>query len=233
MPGWIGNKTLTYQNYTGNTTADRMESGVDWKPYKTNTDPSFAGNLFKVTVGHWASFATTPQGNKIGYDNAYLTSGYGLSLNGAWLGTMENNNNNSLKIYNQGQYIKTIPATMAPAHNWDVLDNYIAYGGYGAIIGVNPQDIQTDITLAPWRMENAPKLFYINGVLWISTLSWTNEQVFVFVRPFGSREAIVIEAWASNYDIVVNQNIFTLAFCSDKGQLTVLRFPVDSPRIKF
>ena len=237
---WIKPDTLTFLNFVSQreNTADRYEVKVgEWIARKTNDDPALvAGNTFVAADNHWASWIADTRNNnfRIAYDNSILaTNMYGVAIgNDNWLAFAADNEHSALKVWHNGAVTATY-TPQVPLQQWAINKGYVIYGGYGPVHGINPQGQDIDLTVAPWRWEGVGGIIFVEDSPWVFTSSWddTNKKGYVFIRPWGEKAAITVEAEAAGLDVKYADGKFIIAANGDKGQLKVVKVPANSQRI--
>jgi len=113
-------------------------------------------------------------------------------------------------------------------------NNYIIYGGYGKVRGITPAGSDIDLTVAPWGVEGVGihSLFSVNGTVWVITTSWNESAntAYIFLRPWGSKSVIAIEAGAIWVHAVHKNGNFVIAYSDEVGNLKIITVPANSPR---
>ncbi|MBI4452301.1 exo-alpha-sialidase [Candidatus Woesearchaeota archaeon] len=231
---WIRPDTYTFLNIYSNAEADRYEVKVgEWIAKKTNDNPQLAaGNQFVAADGHWASYLAS--NGRIAYDNNEVATDVGgtLSVSDDWIVHASDKDNTAIQVWRNGQKSATyIPKT--PLHGMSVNKGYIVYGGYGPVHGISPDGQDMDLTATPWRKEGIGGVVFANNQPWVYTLTWNDAQNkgYILIRPWGEKASIVIEAAAVSVHIVYVNNEFVIAYNSDKGQLSVVKVPVNSQMV--
>lgn len=239
-PGWIRQGVFTYQRVITSSSAHRVEVDVaDMSPRVTTDDVNLvAGNSFGARDGHWASWlAGNPM--RIAYDNLLIDTGTGGALSlgdDGWLSYASTNDNQALKVWHLGQFVREYPTTATPLFESAVgAGGHVLYGGHGPVHGITPDGQDTDLTIAPGRYEGVGKVFEVAGAPWVATMAWVfaTETGYVLLRPFGESAAIIVSLASVSLDVVVAGDSFVIASNDDKGRLTVLIVPVNAPRQRF
>lgn len=102
---------------------------------------------------------------------------------------------------------------------------YVGFGYYGPAWVLSPGGGQQEVTVTPDRREGVPLPFMASGRVWLAS----GHDYGVLVRPLGDREtAIVVHDDVTGrgpsvfVDVaMLDDNIARVAFCDDKGRLTV------------
>ena len=229
---WIKPDTVTFVcELEDNSKYYRYEAKIgEWRPKKKDDDPSLvAGNKFVAADGHWASW--TPQ--RIARDNRILASdspGGALAIGGNLTAHACDNTNSQICFWTDNALSRRYSA-QTPLHQMDARQGYIAYGGYGPVRGIttpNNQDI--DLTATPWRREFQPTVFAVGNAIWLATYSENSSTEYIVLRPWGRKDAIILNGGAASMDAVSNGTTITVAYATDRGALTVVTVPANSPR---
>ncbi|HUP56734.1 MAG TPA: hypothetical protein VM598_04725, partial [Bdellovibrionota bacterium] len=104
----------------------------------------------------------------------------------------------------------------------------------GPIHGITPAGADTDLTIAPWRWEARPQIFFVGSQPWLVTTSFNGavNRGYIFLRPWGETNAIVLEDGdAAALHAVETGGVITLAMNDPNGRLIVRSFPVGAPRV--
>jgi len=203
----------------------------EWVARKTADDPSLAaGNQGEAQDGHWASYLA--KGGRIAKDNRVLATNVGgaVAISGNYLIHACTNENNTICIWNGARLIKRIkPKTNIP-FGMDIYNNYISFG-LGHVTGIDPKGREVSLATVSNRMnESSPKIFPVKNSPWVVTQPWNDKLMFILLRPWGDRASIAVEGAGSWISVVYVNNSFVVAYCSDKGALTVKTIPASSPR---
>ncbi len=238
---WLSNTKLTFvceveASINGGTIGFwRYEVTVgEWVPTKTDDNPTtLVSNMFRAKDGHWAAYAAPPIA-RITKDNQVVvsgTTGGAISLSGDMLVHACTNENQSICV-RQGIALSRTYPVQTPMHMTATNAGYIAYGGYGPIHGITPTGSDIDLTVAPWRWENLGEIVNINGSLWVVTTSFDSatDKSYVFLRPWGSRSTVVVEAAAVWVSVAYKNGNILIAYNNDIGRMTVVTIPATTTR---
>jgi hypothetical protein len=228
---WIRPGVLTQCQSTTNNTMNRYEIDMSNRtPVLTSDDPSLvAGNYFWVSEGSWASWLS----GRIAMNNQVLyasgVGAFGMSKNWHFYTDPDHS---IMHIYRDGQFLRDkVPQT--PLHESRMWGGYIIYGGYaGGIRGIDPSGNDTDHTAVPWRFEGPGAVFPVNGQPWVVSTTWDEDRAdgFVLVRPWGAKDVMIIHLQLVNPTAVQVGNDLIIAGNTDKGQIYILKVPVNAPR---
>jgi hypothetical protein len=231
--GWIRSDTFTYQQEIGGDRSLRFEVRAgEWVARQTSDDPALvAGNDFKAADGVWTSWLA--RGFRLTIDGQLMQTGVGgaLSTGGGWVAHAATNDGTAIRLWRNRQHVADRPAR-APLHQMSVHSGYVAYGGYGPVRGLHPDGTDVDLTISPFRWEGSPQVFLVDGAPWVATMTFNpvSNRAYVLLRPFGAGDAIVVHAPAASLSVAAHQGTFTLAYNTDRGALTVLKFPTTARR---
>ncbi|HEX4923873.1 MAG TPA: hypothetical protein VFV50_07295 [Bdellovibrionales bacterium] len=239
-PHWIRPGVVSYiREDADNGPATRFEVNVaNMQPVATSDDPNLAsGNLHAAADGHWASW----RGGRLTYDGRVLmSSGAGGALNvtgnrivhatnvgGMYLG---------ITVWIDGAIAHQYPIGVPEAHEIAASRDRIVYGGYGPMRGIDGNGTDIDVTVAPWRWEAHPYIFWVNGnEPWIvtSTFSGRYNRGYLLLRPWGATEAIVLEDGdAAGVSAVEAGGVITVVMNTPESRFIIRRLPVNAPRVR-
>ncbi len=217
-----GNNMYRYEvDFTG---------GTPSTPVQTTDNVSLvAGNTFVARDGNWASWLAL--GFRLAKNNVAIgTSGGNISLSNNELVGSCDNSNAQLCVWN-GASISRRYSPRVPPFNTATTDSYIMYGGYGPVRGITPTGTDVDLRLSSNVIEGVGKIITVNGEYWAVTSAFSSAgEGYIFLRPWGSRSAVVVQAGASSLDVVVSGTNFIIAYNNDRGGLQVLTVPINSTR---
>ncbi len=230
---WIRPDTITFicDSFAANQMY-RYEAKVgEWIPRRTADDPfRVNSNIFLARDGHWASnIAVT----RIVKDNKTLVSnkpGGLMALYDNMLVHACSNSNAQICVWKDNVRVKTYVAK-TPLFGADIYNNYIAYGGYGAVHGIGPNGIDVDLSAIKGFKESIPKLVEVNQQPWVVTDPWGNDGQFMLLRPWGERRSIVVDLQAVSFSVVHVPGKFIIAGNTDRGFLRVLTISDQTPRV--
>ncbi len=244
---WIEGDTLSFVceigsfENQGKDGFDRFEVKVgEWIAHKTSDDPMLVnGNNEDAADGHWISYlASSP--SRLAADNAVLATGTGgiPRTSQGKFAYMCNNDNTVICVNDGTNPVKTYSAGNG-AVGMDFLNGYILYSQavstYGRELhGIDPSGKNLNFTVSPWGGESAPNLFTVNGQIWMASQdcdsSAANANCYTFLRPWGSIAVISVKSAGVLGSVVDTDGNIMLAEYSDKGVLTILTVPDNSPR---
>lgn len=210
-------------------------------PVRTSDDPAIvAGNQFMAEDGHWVSWLTS--GFRLAKDNAVIATGVGgaVAISQNQIVHACDNSNANICLRNGTTLSRTFTSRI-PLHQMTITDGYILYGGYGGLHGITPTGTDVNLLLSPSYMEgagNAPgvrtgaggQVFLVNGTYWVATVASGPAGNYIFIRPWGSTTAIIIQADAVSVDVAVSGTNFIVAYNNDRGGMAVLTVPINSSR---
>ena len=197
------------------------------------------GNNEDAADGHWISYlASSP--SRLAADNAVLATGTGgiPRTSQGKFAYMCNNDNTVICVNDGTNPVKTYSAGNG-AVGMDFLNGYILYSQavstYGRELhGIDPSGKNLNVTVSPWGGESAPNLFTVNGQIWMASQdcdsSAANANCYTFLRPWGSIAVISVKSAGVLGSVVDTDGNIMLAEYSDKGVLTILTVPDNSPR---
>ncbi len=229
---WLSNTKLTFICESQSTGFYRYEVTVgEWVARKTNdSSASIGATMFRAEDNNWVSYLAPGQISKNGQILA-TGSGGAVSTSGNTFVHACTNQNQSICVRNGTTLSKTY-SVKSPMHKTAVANNYIIYGGYGPTRGINPSGSDTDLTVAPWRWEDLGDVVMVNSTAWVATTSYDNRtgNSYIFLRPWGSKSVIAVEAPAVWVNVAVSGSNFKIAYNDDKGAMKVLTVPINSTR---
>ena len=231
---WIQPDTLTFvcEIEDGQPGFYRYEVKVgEWVPKKTADNPQLVlGNNFVAKDGHWASYKAVTQ---IVKDNRILDQtrpGGAMALGGDLLVHACSNDNDAICVY-RGSGLNKVYTPQTPYFGADVLNGYIAYGGYGPVHGIDPSGKDVDLSAVRGMNESIPQLLSVNGRIWLATEAWNDTDEFMMLRPWGERSVIVVNAHAASFSVVHAGDKFVIAASDARGQLIVTTVSDAAPRV--
>ncbi len=232
---WIKSDTLTFVceiDVDDTVGFARYEVKVgEWVPQRTSDNPALVlANTFMAKDGHWASYIA---GTRIVKDNQVIASqrpGGLMALSENMLVHACNNANVSICVVRDRERIKTYPAR-TPLFGADMYKNYIAYGGYGPVRGIEPSGLDVDLSAIRGFRESVPKIVGVNNQPWVVTDPWNSASQFMLLRPWGERSSIVVNLQSVSFSVVHTPGKFTIAGNTDRGLLQVVTISDQSRRV--
>ena len=246
---WITTTKLTFiceigtiQNPTG---MIRYEATIgEWVARLTTDSPALAwATTFAAKDGHWASYlAANPR--RIAKDNAVLTTngpGGALSISGNTLvHACDGSDNPDICVWTGSTLSKTI-IPLSSVSETATNSGYILYAGGGTTMrGIDPNGNDTNKKIGSFSFEGKPVVFLVRGAPWIATSveSNTTNKSYVILRPWSSKNAIVLDTGTPNsgsagIDAVFDGTNFVVAQHTNKGILKVIKVPENATRSQF
>lgn len=232
---WIKSDTLTFVcelDVDGRGGFARYEVKVgEWVPVRTSDNPTLVlANTFMAKDGHWASYIA---GTRIVKDNQVIASqrpGGLMALSENMLVHACNNANVTICVVRDRERIKTYPAR-TPLFGADMYKNFIAYGGYGPVHGIEPSGLDVDLSAIRGFRESVPKIVGVNNQPWVVTDPWNSASQFMLLRPWGERSSIVVNLQSVSFSVVHTPGKFTIAGNTDRGLLQVVTISDQSRRV--
>ncbi len=231
---WIRPDVLTWTRELAPGANDRFEMKMgEFIARKTADDPyQVGGSLFSADGGNWASWLAAGD-FRLTWNNRQIASKQGgaISVSGNTLVNASDGEHSGINVWKNGLHAASYPA-LTPLHQMTVRNDYIVYGGYGAIYGITPSGQQVDLTASPNRMEGNGQVFFVNGQPWVASAAWGDNLggEFVLLRPWGEKDSIVVRAGAATMHVVANGSTITIAYGTDRGTPEVITVPATAPR---
>lgn len=244
---WITPTKLTFTCESSNIGGDnqyRYEVTVgEWTPRRTTENTGLvAGSQFVARDGHWASYLANASA-RLAKDNQLVATGVGgaMDISGDQIIHACTTSYTSLCLRTGTTLTRTF-STQVPISQSAITNGYIIYGGYGPIRGITPSGTDTNLRISNSYSEGAGKsmgimngssaqVIVVNGTYWVASAAWGAGGNYIFLRPWGSKTAIVVQADASSIDVAVSGNNFIIAYNDARGIMAVLTVPINSPRI--
>lgn len=249
---WITPTRLTFVCESNDLPRDNMyRYEVDFSgptpglPVRTTENTSIiAGNEFVARDGHWASFIANAS-MRLAKDNQIVATGVGgaTDISGSQV-VHACDNTNAMICLRTGTTLTRTFGTLAPLNQMTMTAGYIVYGGYGPVRGITPLGNDVNLRLSPnfnegggrsqgIRTGSAAQIVLVNGTYWVATVAWDpiGGGAYIFLRPWGSNTAIVLNAPAVSLDVQVVGTNFIIGYNNDRGGMAVITVPINSPRI--
>ncbi len=228
---WIKDDTLTFPCEIKEGFARYEVKVGEWVARRTADDPALvAANTFIAKDGHWASNIAA---KRIVEDGRILTSnrpGGLMSIRGNVLLSACTNNNAAICVWKDYSLLRSHPAK-TPLFGADFYNNYIAYGGYGAIHGITPGGTDIDLTATTGFRESVPKIVPVNNQPWVVSDPWNSIAQFMMLRPWGERSSIIVNMQVVSFSVVHADGKFIIAGNGDRGQLRVVTVSDKAKRV--
>lgn len=246
---WITPTKITFVCESSNLSGDNMYryevdlASATPAPIRTADDTSLvAGSQFVARDGHWASWIANAS-MRLAKDNQLVATGVGgtMDISGNLMVHSCTTANNSLCLRTGTSITRTYNAQV-PVSQAAITDAYIIYGGYGPIRGITPTGVDTNLRLSTSYSEGGGKsagimngssaqVILVNGAYWVASSAWGAGGEYIFLRPWGSTNTIVVAAGAASLDVAVSGTNFVIAYNDARGILRVVTVPINSPRI--
>ena len=180
-----------------------------WTPTQiTTTSDHATGNAVLVSNGHWASWLAGVY-NRVVYDDAVLTTGYGIALNGTWLVTSDPSNW-YLEVYNAGVFVREIVPTIpvSPTQVTISAAGDVCYGSNGDVYVSLADGTSVHVAMSPRvRQEWPGPLLTYGGALWVWTGAWSAaEGDCALGRPVAANPTAAIQVVMPQTDLSVGMS---------------------------
>lgn len=215
----------------GRDVSERLELDVrsaDWSFFVTEPASGLVGgNITAARDGHIVEWLAAPY-FRLRIDGKVFTgrTGGAVDTAGGFVCFAETNDNRAICRLDArvGGELKTFPC-LAPLHQAICgPDGHVVYGGYGAVVGIDPAGTQQVLTATPWKFEGPVRLWrsQLDGRVWLATTTATEAgDAGVLLRPWGEQACVWLRQPAVAASVAEVDGAWIVACCTDRGALTV------------